>query len=102
MADVNVNNAPVTEHTTTDSGDVTLSCARKLACLEAAWELDALARILPGHVPNVDECFGAHHIVRGIAGRMLRLSKVLMDGLGDDCQPTERLEHIISLDSGQG
>lgn len=86
----------------TERPGVTLSHARQLACLQAAWELDALARILPGQVPNEADCNGPHFVVRGIAGRMLRLSKVLMDGLGDDLQTTEKLERIISLDRGQG
>lgn len=94
---------PTAPATATDGGAVTLSGARRRACLEAAWELDALARILPSQVPHVDD-LQAHHAVRGIAGRMLRLSKLLMEGLDENekCVPTADLERIISLDSGQG
>lgn len=81
---------------------LSLSHARMMVCLEAAWEIDALARALPGQVPNIAECAEAGLVVRGIAGRLLRLSFVLMAGLGDDAQPTERLEKVISFDGGQG
>lgn len=73
---------------------------RRVACLEAAWEMDAIARALPGMV-NRDEHFG-HLQVRAMAGRLLRLSSVIMSGLDDDVVDTEHLERIINLDSGQG
>ena len=50
---------------------------------------------------NRDEHFG-HFQVRAMAGRLLRLSSVIMSGLDDDVVGTEHLEHIINLDSGQG
>lgn len=84
----------------TNGEGVTLSEPRMMACLEAAWELDALARVLPGLVPRDDQ--GMHLAVRGVAGRLLRLAHVLMSGLGDDAEPTEKLERIISFDGGQG
>lgn len=73
---------------------------RRMACLQAAWEVDAIARALPGMV-NRDEHFG-HLQVRAMAGRLLRLSSVIIFGLDDGVVDTERLEHIISLDGGQG
>ena len=36
-------------------GSATLSPDRLSACLSAAWELEALAQILPGLVPNLAE-----------------------------------------------
>lgn len=86
----------------TEGGQVILSYDRVLVCLEAAWELDALARVLPGLVPNVEEAHGAYHAVRGIAGRFLRLSSVLMSGLDDEGAPTSGLERVIHLQEGQG
>lgn len=86
---------------TTERPGVTLSHDRKLVCLEAAWEIDALARILPNLVPCEEEDKG-RMAVRGVAGRLLRLAFVLMNGIDDEQQPTEKLEKIISLDGGQG
>lgn len=86
----------------TEDDQVILSYDRVLVCLEVAWELDALARVLPGLVPNVGEAHGAYHAVRGIAGRFLRLSSVLMSGLGDEAVPTSELERVVHLQEGQG
>ena len=90
--------------TTTESVGVTLSERRMIAYLEAVWEIDALARILPGQVPNIDGCHGAHHVVRGIAGRLLRLTSLLMSGIGEggDDSDIEALERIVSFEKGQG
>ena len=89
---------------TPESGGVVLSKRRMDACLEAAWEIDALARILPDQVPNIEECHGAHHVVRGIAGRLLRLTSLLMSGIGEggDDSDIEALERIVSFEKGQG
>jgi hypothetical protein len=94
----------MTTPTTTESVGVTLSERSMIACLEAVWEIDALARILPGQVPNIDECRGAHHVVRGIAGRLLRLTSLLMSGIGEggDDSDSEALERILSFEKGQG
>ena len=46
---------------------------------EAAWELDELARILPDVVPLAED--SGHFVVRGIAGRLLRLSSVIQSVL---------------------
>ena len=75
---------------------------RQFLCLEVAWEIDAMARVLPDLVPNTDEGYGHHFLVRAMAGRLLRLSNVLMGALGDDAETTESLARIISLDGGQG
>lgn len=87
---------------TEDTG-VTLSEKRERICLEVAWELDALARLLPGLVPNIEEAHGAHHAVRGIAGRFLRLAEALMGAVQAPAYLDEHLEQIVSLKSpGQG
>ena len=83
--------------TTAKNEAVTLSKSRHLVCLEVAWELEALALLLPNLVPNVDEAHGAHHAVRGIAGRFVELSNVLMSALGDDAETTEDLERRVFI-----
>ncbi len=75
---------------------------RQFLCLEVAWEIDAMARVLPDLVPNTGEGYGHHFLVRAMAGRLLRLSNVLMGALGDDAETTESLARIISLDGWQG
>ena len=76
--------------------------ARRRPCLEVAWEIDALARVLPGLVPCVAD--GAtpdpHFVVRAIAGRLLRLSGVLM-GMADN-EAADDLMQVIDLQAGQG
>jgi len=74
---------------------VTLNNDRKMVCLEAAWELEALAFVLPGLVPNVVDCLGAHHSVRGIASRVKELANVLMAGLGDIAVEVADIESIV-------
>ena len=81
---------------------VPMDDARQTLCLEAAWEIDALARLLPELVPITGENDGAHFVVRGVAGRLLRLSHVLMGALGDAMETTDELAQVISLDGGQG
>jgi hypothetical protein len=93
-----------------DSGDseplsmlVSMNEQRQMVCLQAAWEIDAIARALPGLVPELeDDHQNPHLLVRAMAGRLLRLSKALMGALGDDVETTERLERIVTLDGGQG
>ena len=82
----------LTEHA---DGSVTLSHERLNVCLEATWELEALANVLPGLVPNVAEADGAHHVVRGLSDRINRLACVLMAGLGDEVQTVKALERKV-------
>ena len=79
----------LTEH---PDGSVTLSSERQLVCLQAAWELDALAEILPRIVPG---SISAHLAVRGIAARIGALSQVVMLGLSDDLKPQAELERDV-------
>ena len=76
---------------------------RQRLCLEVAWEIDEIARVLPKFAPYGDDADqSGHFLVRAMAGRLLRLSKLLMGALADECEDTESLERIISLDGGQG
>lgn len=77
------------------NGSVTLSKARLMVCLEATWELEVLAFLLPTLVPNIDEAHGAHHAVRGIAGRLVSLTGVLAGALWDEVEKTGDLERIV-------
>lgn len=70
-----------------------------MVCLEAAWELEALAFVLPTLVPNIDEGSGAYYAVRGIASRVLALSNMLMSALDDQVKTTRDLESIIFVTS---
>lgn len=82
----------LTEHA---DGSVTLSASRLHVCLEAAWELEALAGILPSLVPMTAESGPAHFAVRGIADRIRRLSCATMSGLSDDLHPLVDLQRTV-------
>lgn len=73
-------------------GSVTLSSERQMVCLSAAWELEALANVLPGMVPDHEP---SHLIVRGLSDRIKRLSDVLISGLHDDALTVETLERRV-------
>ncbi len=73
-------------------GGAILSEERRMVCLEATWELEALANALPILVPVHLPC---HFVVRGIADRIRRLSSVVMDGLSDEADPLEDLERKV-------
>lgn len=79
----------LTEH---PDGSATLSDERKMVCLEAVWELEALAGILPGLIPD-HEPF--HLTVRGIAGRIRSLSEVVISGLSDELTTLVQLERNV-------
>ena len=81
--------ATLTEH---PDGSATLSDERKMVCLQAVWELEALTHILPGLVPD-HEPF--HLTVRGIAGRIRSLSEVVICGLSDEMAPLVKLEREV-------
>lgn len=66
-----------------DQGCVCLSDARHRACLEAAWEIEALARLLPrvsGQGADTDMALQ----MRGLGARMAALAGVVMSGLDDE------------------
>lgn len=85
--------------TTDEKKTVTLGKDRHMVCLQAAWELSALAYMLPPMVPNMDEDSNAHYAVRGIASRVLALSNVLMSALDDQVIPTRDLEAVVFVKS---
>lgn len=70
-------------------------------CMDAVYELDKLARIIPDMVPLDED--QAHYAVRGIAGRMLRLTHVLMGALQKGEITNDEMESILELSgSSQG
>lgn len=81
------------------SASIPMNEPHRRLCLEVAWEIDALARVLPGLVPSIDKN-DAHFVVRAMAGRLLRLSHVLMGAADNDA--LDDLAQIINLDGGQG
>ncbi|MBC7617877.1 MAG: hypothetical protein H7293_02605 [Candidatus Saccharibacteria bacterium] len=68
--------------------------ARRAVCMDATYEIEALAAALPGLVPK--EVEGAYLVVRGIAARLVHLSGVVMAGLGDDAAETTDLQYSVS------
>lgn len=66
-----------------DQGCICLSDARHRACLEAAWEIEALARLLPrvlGQGADTDMALQ----MRGLGARLAALAGVVMSGLDDE------------------
>lgn len=68
--------------------------------LDAVYEADKIARVLPGLVPLDEE--SSYYAVRAMAGRLLRLTSVLMSGLSDDAVPNEDMKSILSFEISQG
>ena len=79
--------------TTAENGAVTLSRERFRVCMEALWEMEVLAGMLPGLVP-VDE-HDTHYAVRGVAARLRDLSRAAMSGLSDSVMETAELERRV-------
>lgn len=78
--------------TTHKDGSTTLNKARHMVCLEAAWEIEAIALMLPDAVENTGvEALQSMLRVRCMAGRLRELANALMAGLGDGCVPVEGL-----------
>jgi hypothetical protein len=69
---------------------------------EAAWELDALARALPGLVPRRADNDGAHELTRGICGRFLRLSSVIQSVLDNDPKDQDDMDRLRGMITLQG
>lgn len=81
--------------TFSENGAVNLSKERAVVCQEVAFELESLAFALPGLAPNNDEDQRSHYAVRGVAGRLLALSHVLMSALGDKVAEVKDLEKVV-------
>lgn len=77
---------------------VTLTAERNQLCLEAAWELDALAELLPTvTTKDIPEATKTGYQVRAIADRIKTLASVLMSGLGDSIDTTDDLERKLKV-----
>lgn len=82
--------------TTGENKSVTLSMERHRVCIEAAWELEALAYLLPTVTSNSDsEATQSGFVVRGIAARLVGLANALMAGLHDDAVTVEELQRDV-------
>lgn len=79
----------------TDNKDlsITMNKERQTVCLESAWELDALGKLLLKLESDGSEvCFQ----VRALGIRICDLSAVLAMGLSDSGTQTEDLEKIVN------
>lgn len=85
-----MSNNGVTEH---EDSSLTVDKQRLHVCRQAAYELEALVGLLPGLGTESQEGLA----VRGIAGRLLQLSSVLILGLCDDNTSTADLERDVFL-----
>lgn len=80
-----------------EKGNATLNKARLLVCLEATWEIEAIALMLPDTVAISDEDSKQSQLrVRCMAGRLRELANALMVGLGDVGVPIEGLRGLNS------
>lgn len=83
---------------TDKTGAVTLSKARHDVCMQVAWELEALAYVLPTVTTNGDhEALQSGFVVRGIASRFVSLANVLMGALFDGAEKTEDLNRQVQV-----
>lgn len=72
---------------------ITLSHTRRRACLEAAWEIEALASLLP-KIDLTEEPAAALQL-RGLAARLAQLAGVVMSGLDDAAVPDADLQRLL-------
>ena len=67
-----------------------------ILCFQAVWELDKLARVMPGLAKTVeDEDEQMHFAIRGICGRMVSLTSLLMDCMGSSGPVSKEFSDII-------
>lgn len=77
-------------------GSATLSKDRLALCLDATYELEALAYVLPSVTTNGDlEATASGLVVRGLAARFVALANVLMAAVGDDAASTGGLASTV-------
>lgn len=82
--------------TTTENGAVTLGKDRHGVCLQVAYELEALAYVLPAVTTNcTPESLQSGFVVRGIASRFLTLASVLLSALDDKGEETPALKRRV-------
>jgi len=74
---------------------IALSPTRKRACLEAAWEIEALALLLP----KIDQSEApvAALQLRGVTARLAQLAGVVMSGLDDAMVDELELQRRLQL-----
>ncbi len=79
--------------TTHDNSSATLSAERQDLCLEATWELDAIAKGLVAFASAVNEPESGQHeyACRAAAARIHTLAMLLMYGVSE---PTETIEDL--------
>jgi hypothetical protein len=78
-------------------GSVTLDKPRHSVCLEAAWEIEAIALMLPGAVEITDHvAYQSMLRVRCMAGRLRELASALMSGLDDEMVAVAGFDGISS------
>jgi len=90
----------------TDSGSpcaapdtpITLSHTRRRACLEAAWEIEALALLLP-KIDLTEEPAAALQL-RGLAARLAQLAGVVMSRLDDAMVDEGDLQRLLHFSAG--
>jgi hypothetical protein len=81
--------------------ETNVSEERKALMMDAIYELDKLARVVPNFVALDDS--QNYFAVRGLCGRMLRLTSVLMSGLDINDLSDKALKDILDLAApGQG
>jgi hypothetical protein len=62
--------------------------------LSATWEVERLAlNLMTSEL--IDESDPNHLVLRGLAGRIRSLSRVIMSGLSDDSEPLAHLEREV-------
>lgn len=76
---------------------ITLSPTRRRACLEAAWEIEALALLLP-KIELTEQPVAALQL-RGVAARLAQLAGVVMSGLDDATVGEGDLQRLVNLPS---
>ncbi len=77
---------------------LTLSKRRNLVCFEAAWELDALAELLPMvAAKDTPETTKTGYQVRCIASRIKMLALILTTGMGDEMESVDNLERQLKV-----
>ena len=86
--------APAQTATESNATEPVIDKARRMAMLEATWEICALALAIPGMCPLSDD--GQEHlVVKGLALRINQLGNAIMAGLGDDAVTTRSIERKV-------
>lgn len=79
---------------TTLQNSVTLDGDRAMVCLEAAWQLDALADLIANTVEPAEDS-QSHIAVEAMCARMRRLAATVMSAVGEPEMQTESLRRIL-------